>query len=209
MKIFFGQISNICYRHFPYLTLALLLILSISICINYVQTNQNGAAQQVPALNITSVEKHHLLDGISLQLCNVTFSHHTASVNGITLHYVLGGHGLPVVLLHGWPETWYAWHHVMSALAKNHTVIVPDLRGLGDSSKPTTGYDGKTVAEDIHQLVTQLGFKSILLVAHDIGAQTAYSYAATHPNNVSKLVIMDYIFPGFLPPQFGQNGPWW
>ena len=54
-----------------------------------------------------------------------------------------------------------------------------------------------------------MGFKKILLVAHDIGAQTAYSYAATHPNNVSKLVIMDYIFPGFLPPQFGQNGPWW
>jgi pimeloyl-ACP methyl ester carboxylesterase len=74
------------------------------------------------------------------------------------LHYVIGGHGDPVVLLHGWPETWYEWRHVMPALAKNHTVIAPDLRGLGDSSKPSTGYDGKTVAEDIHQLVTQLGF---------------------------------------------------
>ena len=63
-------------------------------------------------------------------------------------------------------------------LAKNHTVIVPDLRGLGDSSKPLTGYDGKTVAEDIHQLVTQLGFKRIFLVSHDVGSQPAYSYAA-------------------------------
>jgi pimeloyl-ACP methyl ester carboxylesterase len=207
MKIFFGQISNICYRHFPYLTLALLLILSISICINYVQTNQNGAAQQVPALNITSVEKQHLLDGISFQLGNVTFSHHTASVNGITLHYVIGGHGPPVVLLHGWPETWYAWHHVMSALAKNHTVIVPDLRGLGDSSKPTTGYDGKTVAEDVHQLVTQLGFKSIFLVGHDIGTQIAYSYAAAHPTEVKKLAVMELTIPGFLPP--GKMPIWW
>jgi len=73
-----------------------------------------------------------------------------ASVSGgVILHYVIGGHGAPVVLLHGWPETWYAWRYVMPALAKNYTVIAPDLPGLGDSSKPT-GYDGKTVAEDIH-----------------------------------------------------------
>ena len=79
-----------------------------------------------------------------------------ASVNGIQLHYVTGGQGDPIVLLHGWPETWYEWRHIMPALAKNYTVIAPDLRGLGDSSKPLNGYDGKTVAEDIHQLVTQL-----------------------------------------------------
>ena len=93
---------------------------------------------------------------------------------------------------------------------KNYTVIAPDLRGFGDSSKPVTGYDGKTTAEDIYQLVSQLGFnQQILLVAHDLGSQTAYSYAATHPNNVSKLVLMDFPFPGFLPPEFGENGPWW
>jgi pimeloyl-ACP methyl ester carboxylesterase len=62
----------------------------------------------------------------------MTFSHHTASVNGIQLHYIIGGHGDPVVLLHGWPETWYEWHKVIPALAKNYTVIAPDLRGLGD-----------------------------------------------------------------------------
>ena len=66
----------------------------------------------------------------------------------------------------------------MPALAKNYTVIAPDLRGLGDSSKPPTGYDGKTVAEDIHQLVTQLGFKTIFLVGHDIGTFIAYAYTA-------------------------------
>jgi pimeloyl-ACP methyl ester carboxylesterase len=149
------------------------------------------------------------LNGTTFHIDNVTFSHHMASVNGIQLHYVIGGHGAPVVLIHGFPETWYEWRYVMPALAKNYTVIVPDLRGLGDSSKPPTGYDGNTTAEDLNQLISQLGFKKILLVAHDIGAQTAFSYTETHPNNVSKLVIMDYIFSGFLPPQFGQNGPWW
>jgi pimeloyl-ACP methyl ester carboxylesterase len=145
---------------------------------------------------------------ISFDIDNVTFSHHMASVNRIQLHYVIGGHGNPIVLIHGWPQTWYEWRHVMPALAKNYTVIVPDLRGLGDSSKPLTGYDGKTTAEDIYQLVSQLGFKQIFLVGHDIGAQTAYSYAAAHPNNVSKLVIMDFIFPGFVPASLG-TGPWW
>src|SRR6188472_750291 len=115
--------------------------------------------------------------GISFDIDNVTFSHHMASVNGgVQIHYVIGGHGGdPIVLLHGWPQTWYEWRHVMPALAKNYTVIVPDLRGLGDSSKPITGYDGKTTAQDIYQLVSQLGFNKIFLVAHDIGAQTAYS----------------------------------
>jgi pimeloyl-ACP methyl ester carboxylesterase len=147
---------------------------------------------------------------ISFDIDNVTFSHHMASVNGgIQIHYVIGGHGGdPVVLLHGWPQTWYEWRHVMPALAKNHTVIVPDLRGLGDSSKPITGYDGKTTAQDIYQLVSQLGFNKIFLVAHDIGAQTAYSYAAAHPNNVTKLVIMEFAFPGFLPPGF-EGITWW
>ena len=120
------------------------------------QPNGTAIAQQQP-------------NGTYFQIDNMTFSHNTASVNGIQLHYVMGGQGDPVVLLHGWPETWYAWHKVMPALAKNYTVIAPDLRGLGDSSKPTTGYDGKTLAEDIHQLVTQLGFNTIFLVGHDIG----------------------------------------
>jgi hypothetical protein len=151
-------------------------------------------------------EQRQLLEGISFQIDNVTYSHHTASVNGIQMHYVIGGHGDPVVLLHGWPETWYAWRHVMPALAKNYTVIAPDLRGLGDSSKPLTGYDGITIAEDIHQLVTQLGFKTIFLVGHDIGSFVAYPYAAAHPSEVKRLVIMEVPPPGFFPPGIV---PWW
>ena len=158
--------------------IVLVFVVATSICLIGMGTNhgQITSAQQ-PSINLTSTEQKHLQDGISFQIDNVTFSHHTATVNGIQLHYVTGGKGDPIVLLHGWPETWYAWHHIMPALAKNYTVIAPDLRGLGDSSKPTTGYDGKTVAEDVHQLVTQLGFKSIFLVGHDIGTQVAYSYA--------------------------------
>ena len=188
-----------------------LLVVATSISIIAIGLNSPhiALAQQQPQANLTSVEQQQLKEGISFEIDNVTFSHHIATVNGIQLHYVIGGNGDPVVLLHGWPQTWYEWRHVMPALAKNYTVIVPDLRGLGDSSKPTTGYDGNTTAEDIYQLVSQLGFNKIFLAAHDIGSQTAYSYAAAHPNNVSKLVIMEYIFAGFLPPELGENGPWW
>jgi len=139
------------------------------------------------------------MEGISFEIDNMTFSHHMATVNGIQMHYVIGGQGDPIVLLHGWPETWYEWRHVMPALAKNYTVIVPDLRGLGDSSKPPTGYDGNTAAEDIHQLVGKLGFKTIFLVGHDIGTQVAYSYAAAHPTEVKRLAVMELTIPGFEP----------
>jgi pimeloyl-ACP methyl ester carboxylesterase len=158
--------------------------------------------------NFTSAEQQLLTEGNSFEIDNVTFSHHTATVNGTQLHYVIGGKGDPVVLLHGWPETWYEWRHVMPALAKNYTVIAPDLRGLGDSSKPPSGYDGKTIAEDIHQLVTQLGFKTIYLVGHDIGTQVAYSYAAAHPTDIDKLAVMELPIPGFTPPKL-EGKIWW
>jgi pimeloyl-ACP methyl ester carboxylesterase len=184
-----------------------LTISLIGIGLTKVQIGTAQQQQQQPQANLTSTEKQHLQDGISFQIDNVTFSHHMATVNGIQLHYVMGGKGDPVVLLHGWPETWYSWHRVMPDLAKNYTVIVPDLRGLGDSSKPPTGYDGKTVAEDIHQLVGKLGFKTIFLVGHDIGTQVAYSYAAAHPTEVKKLAVMELTIPGFVPA--GRMPLWW
>src|SRR5919202_524763 len=168
----------------------------ISVCTVVLKQNHIAMAQEQPQPN-----------GNSFRMDNMTFSHHTASVNGIQLHYVIGGHGYPVVLLHGWPETWYEWHKVMPALAKNYTVIAPDLRGLGDSSKPPTGYDGKTLAEDIHQLVGKLGFKTIFLVGHDWGTQVAYSYAAAHPTEVKRLAVMELTIPGFAPP--GRPPLWW
>jgi pimeloyl-ACP methyl ester carboxylesterase len=189
-------------HHVTAITLILIGIITTSILFVFtLALNQNH----------TVMAQQQQLSGMSFQMDNMTFSHHTASVNGIQLHYVIGGQGDPVVLLHGWPETWYAWHRVMPALAKNYTVIAPDLRGLGDSSKPVTGYDGKTLAEDIHQLVTQLGFKTIFLVGHDIGSFVVYPYAAAHPTEVKRLVVMDVPPPGFFPPPQVNGGPplWW
>jgi alpha-beta hydrolase superfamily lysophospholipase len=191
-------------------TVSLIIFLATSTVLISLELNQNqiaiahqqtlqGSSNNQTSSSLTNQQQP---TGIFFQIDNTTFSHHMAVVNGIQIHYVIGGHGLPVVLLHGWPETWYEWHKVMPALAKKYTVIVPDLRGLGDSSKPLTGYDGKTTAEDIHQLVSQLGFKDIFLVGHDWGVQVAYSYAAAHPNEVRRLVILDIPVPGIGP---GQN----
>jgi pimeloyl-ACP methyl ester carboxylesterase len=195
--------------------IAVFLVIATSISVIGIVSNQPQITmaqqqQQPQVVNQTSsvLKRQPNLQGVSFDIDNVTFSHRTASVNGgIQLHYVIGGHGHPIVLLHGWPQTWYEWLHVMPALAKNYTVIAPDLRGLGDSSKPLTGYDGKTVAEDIHQLVTQLGLKTIFLVGHDIGTQVAYSYAAAHPTEVKRLAVMELTIPGFAPP--GRPPLWW
>jgi pimeloyl-ACP methyl ester carboxylesterase len=119
------------------------------------------------------------------------FEHHTARVNDVRLHYVIAGQGDPVVLLHGWPETWYQWRKIIPSLAERYTVIAPDMRGLGDSSKPQTGYDKRSVASDIHELVQQLGFERIFLVGHDWGGPVAYAYAAVYRDAVRRLVILD------------------
>ena len=125
-----------------------------------------------------------------------------ADVNGITMHYVIGGQGDPIVLVHGWPQTWYEWNRIMPELAENYTVIVPDLRGGGLSDKPAAGENGYTkslLAEDLHQLVQQLGYSSIKLVGHDIGGMASYAYASLYPDEVEKLVIMDVPLPGIEP----------
>jgi pimeloyl-ACP methyl ester carboxylesterase len=95
-----------------------------------------------------------------------TFAHHTIVLDDVRLHYVTAGSGDPIVLLHGWPQTWFEWRRIIPALASRYTVIAPDMRGLGDSSRPVTGYDKRTLAQDIYQLVHKLGFQQIYLVGH-------------------------------------------
>jgi pimeloyl-ACP methyl ester carboxylesterase len=142
----------------------------------------------------------------------INYTHYEATVNGILMHYVIGGKGDPVVLLHGWPETWYEWRNIIPELiANNYTVVAPDMRGLGDSEKTQTGYDTKTLAEDIYQLVKKLGFSKIYIVAHDWGGPVAYSYAAAHPEDVRKMIILDTLLPGFgfeEAGDFSPNGIW-
>lgn len=124
------------------------------------------------------------------------FAGHDIVVNGVRLHYAIGGSGSAVVLLHGYAQTSHMWNPIMPLLAKNHTVIVPDLRGAGDSSKPESGYDKKTMAVDIHELVTSLGIKHTTIVGHDIGLMVAYAYAAQFPQETDKLALMDAFLPG-------------
>ncbi|ATB40959.1 alpha/beta hydrolase fold protein [Cystobacter fuscus] len=123
------------------------------------------------------------------------FTNAEATVNGVRLHYVVGGKGSPVVLLPGWPQTWWAFHKIMPALARDHQVISVDLRGMGGSDKPADGYDKKTMARDILELVRQLGHDKVDLVGHDIGAQVAFSFAANHPEATRKLVLLDVPHP--------------
>ena len=122
---------------------------------------------------------------------SIQLEHHAALANGVRIHYVRAGQGDPVVLLHGFPQTWYMWRKIIPALAERYTVIAPDLRGFGESSKPIDGYDKRTVAEDIYQLVRGLGFEKVFLVGHDLGGPAAYAYACAHPQDVRRLVILD------------------
>ena len=124
------------------------------------------------------------------------FTHHMARLPDVDLHYVRGGSGSPVVLLHGWSQTWYEWRHILPALAEQYTVIAPDMRGLGDSSKPLTGYDKRTVADDIHALVAQLELGEIALVGHDHGAAVAYAYAAQYRSEVTRLAFIEMLLMG-------------
>ena len=119
------------------------------------------------------------------------------STDGVSLHSVIGGQGPALVLLHGWPQTWWAWHRVLPALAEHFTVIAVDLPGLGDSSRPQTGYDTDSVARSIHALVTGLGHEEIHLVGHDWGGAVAYAYAAQFRDVVRRLVVIEMLVPGF------------
>ena len=119
-----------------------------------------------------------------------------ADVDGVRLHYLSAGQGDPVVLLHGYTQTSHMWLPLIAVLAKTHSVIAPDLRGAGQSGKPESGYDKKTLARDVHALVQSLGQRRVMLVGHDIGLMVAYAYAAQYPDQVARIVLMDAFLPG-------------
>ena len=119
-----------------------------------------------------------------------------ANVNGVRLHYLTVGTGDPIVLLHGYAETSHMWLPLAAELASTHTVIAPDLRGAGRSSKPDGGYTKAEMAVDIHALVHKLGFERIQIVGHDIGLMVAYAYAAQYPSEVQRIALMDAFLPG-------------
>jgi pimeloyl-ACP methyl ester carboxylesterase len=126
-----------------------------------------------------------------------TFRHEFADVDGVKMHYVTGGKGSPVVLLHGWPQTWYGWWPVMPALAEHHTVYAVDLPGLGDSTGSPAGYDKTTLARYVHTLIAErLGVRDAAVVGHDLGAAVAFQYADRFPADTTRLGYFDLPLPG-------------
>lgn len=133
-------------------------------------------------------------------LSDQRFFHRKIEVNGVRLHVVSMGNGPPVVLLHGWAETWATWRLVMPRLAAaGYTVVVPDLRGFGDSGKPAAGYDKKTVATDVVALMHALGHERFYVAGHDLGAQVAYALARFHSPQVEAVALLDAPVAGIPP----------
>jgi pimeloyl-ACP methyl ester carboxylesterase len=133
------------------------------------------------------------------------FTSRLVEVNGLRLHAVTGGNGPALLLIGGWPQTWYAWREVMPALARRRTVVAVDSRGAGLSDKPDDGYDAGTLAADLVALMAALGHDRFDVVGHDIGTWTAYALAADHPKRVGRLAILEAVIPGLTPspPFFG------
>lgn len=120
-------------------------------------------------------------------------------VEGVKLHVRVGGKGPAVVLLHGFGDTGDMWAPLAADLARDHTVVVPDLRGMGLSSIPDSGYDKKTQAGDIRAVLAALGIEHSVVIGHDIGTMVAYAYAARYPQRTDRLVVMDAPVPGIPP----------
>ena len=123
------------------------------------------------------------------------FSNKQEKVNNVTLHYVEGGEGPVVLLLSGWPQTWWSYHKIMPILSKKHKVIAVDIRGMGSSDKPYDGYSKKTMANDVAALVKVLGYDKVSIVGHDIGASIAISFAGHYPELTEKLIVLDSPHP--------------
>ena len=140
-------------------------------------------------------------------------THHTAAVNGTTLHYVSAGvDGSPILLVHGFPETWWAFHKLIPLLAKTHRVIAVDLRGFGDSEIGESPSNSQTAAEDVHQLIGQLGVGPVHLTGQDITGSTVFRLAATHPEDVRSVTGIEMGLAGLgwdkLVDRLGVAGTW-
>jgi haloacetate dehalogenase len=110
---------------------------------------------------------------------------------GVRIHYRRLGSGPGMVLLHGFPQTGHMWRKVLPALADRFTVVAPDLRGYGDSDRPAGGYDKRTMAADVAELIRVLGLAPVVLVGHDRGARVAHRFALDHPDLLTRLVLLD------------------
>ena len=124
------------------------------------------------------------------------FSSHSKQVRDIRMHYVRGGSGDPVAIVHGGWDSWWAWRDVATVLADRHEVILPAIRGLAKTTKPESGYEADTIGEDVHELMAALGHERYALVGHDWGAVAVFTAAAQHRDAVTRLAIFDMVMPG-------------
>jgi pimeloyl-ACP methyl ester carboxylesterase len=129
-----------------------------------------------------------------------TFTSRYVDTGDVRLHAVIGGDGPPVLLVHGWPETWYAWRLLMPALARDFQVVAPDQRGIGLSDKPEDGYDTATLANDMVAAMDALGHQRFAVVGCDTGCLISYAIAADHPDRVERLAVGEAPIPGVSPP---------
>jgi len=136
--------------------------------------------------------------------------HRSLQLSRVTLHVVLAGNvaGDPVVLLHGWPQTWHEWRKVIPLLGTHYQLIIPDLPGLGDSSRPAQGYDKRTIAADLREMCDRLALAPFHLVGHDWGGPTAFALACALRERVRTLAILDVTIPG-IGPDISQGGRRW
>jgi len=135
-----------------------------------------------------------------------TFTSRYVDTRKVRLHAVTGGEGPPLLLVHGWPQTWYAWRLVMPALARDLAVVAVDQRGCGLSDKPLDGYDTATLADDMVALMDALGHDRFAVSGHDTGMWIGYAVAADHPSRVDRLAVAEAAMPGVSPspPLFGS-----
>jgi pimeloyl-ACP methyl ester carboxylesterase len=136
------------------------------------------------------------------------FEHETLNLSRLALHVATVGVGDPVVLLHGWPQAWYEWRKVAPLLAGRYRIVMPDLPGLGDSGRPKSGYDKKTLALDLREMCDLLELSRFHLVGHDWGGPTAFALACAAPALVRTLTILDVTIPG-IGPDISQGGKRW
>ncbi len=135
------------------------------------------------------------------------FSSNTAKVNGTTLHYLRGGTGPAVILLHGFPQDWYEFHKIMPRLAKKFTVIAVDSRGIGGSLATGKGYEAANLAEDINQLAEQLKLEKPYIVGHDMGGMVAYAFARLYPARTRGVMLLEAFVPGIEPWDTVKSNP--
>jgi len=167
-------------RHLGAIALSLLLGCNLALS----QTQAQGEAQMPPG-----------------------FASATAQANGTTLHYVRGGNGPPVILIHGFPQDWFEYHAIMPRLAQRFTVVALDLRGIGGSAAAASGYDAATMADDVRQLAEALKLERPYVVGHDVGGLVTYAYLRRYPQTLRGAMILDVPIPGIAGWEEAISGP--